>query len=109
MSNQQTLFPVKLPKKPEDRYMMSLRAYGKKFTPGLSKVRRPGKLLETQTNACYYLGIGEPYGILCRRYEGWYIKAIMAFIKQSGINAYYEKIHEKGLGFTGYIIKLKNS
>lgn len=75
----------------------------------LNKKRRPDRLLKTQTEAAYYLGIGEPYGILCRRYEGWYIRAIMAYIKQSGINAYYEKIHEKGLGFTGYIIKLKKS
>lgn len=83
--------------------------YAKVTKHAISLKKRHSKngLLMTQSKAAYTLGSGEPYGILCRRYEGWYIKAIMAFIKQSGINAIYEKMHVKGLGFTGYLIKPK--
>lgn len=83
--------------------------YSKFVNHPLSLKKRHSKngLLMTQAKAAHYVGSGEPYGILCRRYEGWYIKAIMAYLKQSGINAVYEKMHEKGLGFTGYLIKRK--
>ena len=107
MTQQAELFPEN--KKLNTLFVEGKRVHGKRFTPGLSKVRRPGKLLETQTFAAECLCNGEPYGILCRRYEGWYIKQIMAFLKQCGINAVYEKMHEKGLGFTGYLIKRKGT
>lgn len=81
---------------------------GTRVMTGLKKRHSPDGFTQIKMKVAYHLGCGEPYGILCRRFEGWYIKSIMAYLKQSGINAVYEKMHEKGLGFQGYLIKLKS-
>lgn len=100
--------PLLFPDQP-DNLLKSIAVHGRRVLSGISKSQRKGRLLATQQNAVYYLSTGENYGILCRRFEGWYIKSIMAYLKLQGINAVYEKMHEKGLGFTGYIIKRKRS
>lgn len=104
MGDQQTLFVD------TDSKSLPLMVGQARYLPNIKAPRygkHRGKLLVTQPEAAYYVGSGQTYGILCRRFEDWYIKAIMAYLKQSGINAVYEKMHEKGLGFTGYLIKRK--
>lgn len=71
--------------------------------------RREINLLIAKETAFDCLSQGKTYGILCRRFEGWYIKSIMAYLSGCGLNVIYEKIQEKGIGFQGYLIKTKTS
>lgn len=70
-----------------------------------TRQRDAAMFMQAKATAAYQLMQGKNFGVLSPIFQGWYIRSMVKFLREQGLDPVYTKLHTKGKGFRGYLIE----